>query len=527
MTAALSVAGEVAQAAPAHAEEALCRFRADVLEKSVSVVAATLKVEDALVPATAEALAAAVAATAAFASWAAVRVAPEMAMDQECKEDERKEKVEARCADVDAELRCEQVLGEFHAAAWARVHAEANESEVKGRTSETACGLWSWREAFGVCCLMRCALACARVARSSPLSWEDTATAFFGAVWFADLGLIVAGPDAHASAALFDAAERLSAAAVTGPVPRSDAKGGSCEAEGTNLSDWSEVPNGSPCSQLRTLKRKRVEALSFRRPLATLPKASSSISYPVKEVPTGRELDLEEFLHSLSERTPVVVRGGCATWPAIERWGHGAFWADGAIGCRFVPVEMDYWLDRGFQLMRIRDFVEHCFVAEARDKPMPGLSGGGYIAQHALLDQVRSLAADVMTPDIALCGPKGQVMRQMFFGPVGTVTPLHYDPDDNVFCQIVGAKYLRLYPPSETARLYAREGSLPNNSMVEPPDILLGENSGAYCDSFPKFVDAKYVETVLEPSDLLYIPLGWWHFVKSLSTSISVAFVFN
>ena len=32
---------------------------------------------------------------------------------------------------------------------------------------------------------------------------------------------------------------------------------------------------------------------------------------------------------------------------------------------------------------------------------------------------------------------------------------------------------------------------------------------------------------VLQPGDLLYLPKGWWHFVKSLSTSISVAFHFT
>ncbi|CAE8602247.1 unnamed protein product, partial [Polarella glacialis] len=241
-------------------------------------------------------------------------------------------------------------------------------------------------------------------------------------------------------------------------------------------------------------------------------------------------LSFESFLlRHFSDQSPVVVRGGCDTWPAVKRWADEAFWCKGSVGQRFVPVEMDYFLETGFQLMRIRDFVAHCSATERLEKPLPGLSGGGYIAQHALLDQVPSLAADAPTPDLALCGTEGALLRQLFFGPKGTVTPAHYDPYENIFCQVVGSKYLRLYPASEGDRLYARsdEDPLRNNSTLEPADILEGEAAGSYAARFPKLLEAEFVDVVLNPGDMLYLPRGWWHYVKSLSTSISVAFHFN
>ena len=42
-----------------------------------------------------------------------------------------------------------------------------------------------------------------------------------------------------------------------------------------------------------------------------------------------------------------------------------------------------------------------------------------------------------------------------------------------------------------------------------------------------EFRSAEYVEAVIGPGDVLYIPTGWWHYVKSLSTSISIAFHFS
>ena len=54
-----------------------------------------------------------------------------------------------------------------------------------------------------------------------------------------------------------------------------------------------------------------------------------------------------------------------------------------------------------------------------------------------------------------------------------------------------------------------------------------GEASGAYAEGFPLLAGAAYVDMVLEPGDVLFLPRGWWHYLKSLSTSISLAFHFN
>ena len=87
-----------------------------------------------------------------------------------------------------------------------------------------------------------------------------------------------------------------------------------------------------------------------------------------------------------------------------------AFWqATSAVGQRFVPVEQDYFLESGYKIMPISQFVAHCArvdvdgAATAADSSADGgLSAGGYLAQHTLIDQVRALAKDVLTPDIAV-----------------------------------------------------------------------------------------------------------------------------
>ena len=97
------------------------------------------------------------------------------------------------------------------------------------------------------------------------------------------------------------------------------------------------------------------------------------------------------------------------------------------------------------------------------------------------------------------------------------MTPLHTDPHHNLLCQVVGSKYVRLYHPSHSHHLYPRGDSLHSNASrvsLDRPDH----------GRFPLFTDAPFAECLLRPGQMLYIPPGWWHYVRSLSASMSVSF---
>jgi len=103
---------------------------------------------------------------------------------------------------------------------------------------------------------------------------------------------------------------------------------------------------------------------------------------------------------------------------------------------------------------------------------------------------------------------------RFWLGPAGTVTPLHADYDDNIFVQVWGSKRIFLAPPHHDVFLYPREANaLLFGSPFDPeaPDF----------ERFPLARQAALVECTVGPGDMLYVPAGWFHQVRSLTFSLS------
>lgn len=500
----------------ARATEAVCLFEADTCQRRLST-AAVLGQASADRTASAGALAALRSASAVFVAWLAASDAAGAATSARPPTGARLDE-EAHLEDAVVALRA------LHDQAWHHLHAGAKVVAAAAGDVEAAFAVRPWREVFALCCLLRCVVTAARLLRPPAAVVKDggakepvVAELPEGATELqrmADLGLIIGGPESHAAARLFELADRIA---------------GSTAAVATATA----VAEVTAAAQSTKRRRCSTDGKRAVLPLVRLRAALPQLRRPIQEVPRGQHLSLEDFLlHHLGKNVPVVFRGACDGWPAITSWADASYWQTGALGRRLVPVELDYWFERGFELMPLRDFAGHLLEVEDRsdgEAAAAGLSGGGYLAQHPLLDQVPSLEADVLTPDLVHSGPEGHLLRLIFFGPRGTVTPLHYDPYENALCQVVGEKYLRLYAHSEGSKLCPRDckDALRNNSTVEPADILEGEATGAYIGRFDEFLKADFLEVVLRAGDLLYLPSGWWHFVKSMSTSISLAYHFR
>ncbi|KAL8908678.1 MAG: hypothetical protein Q9207_000646 [Kuettlingeria erythrocarpa] len=245
---------------------------------------------------------------------------------------------------------------------------------------------------------------------------------------------------------------------------------------------------------------------------------------------------------------PLLIKEALTHWPAMHErpWSRPSYLLEKTCGGRrLIPVEIGRsYTDAewGQSIITFKEFLEkYMLPEEATDA-----SNLGYLAQHDLFAQIPSLRNDIAVPDYCYVDPppmKGAMeeadlaneskptppqleepLLNAWFGPAGTVSPLHTDPYHNILCQVVGKKYVRLYSPGETDKLYPRgvEGGgvdMSNTSEVDAEGPAEELDAG-----FPLFREAEYVETILGEGECLYIPLGWWHYVRSLSVSFSVSF---
>ncbi|KAM4701367.1 bifunctional peptidase and arginyl-hydroxylase JMJD5 [Discoglossus pictus] len=221
---------------------------------------------------------------------------------------------------------------------------------------------------------------------------------------------------------------------------------------------------------------------------------------------------LEHFKENyLTLQKPVILDGVSDHWPCMKKWS--VEYIRRVAGCRTVPVELgSRYTDTDWsqQLMTINEFIDKYIVTQ---------DSVGYLAQHQLFEQIQELKQDISIPDYCCLGDgdEDDITINAWFGPAGTVSPLHQDPQQNFLAQIVGRKYIRLYSVNETENLYPFESSILHNTSqvdIESPNI----------EQFPKFSKAEYQECVLSPGQILFIPVKWWHYIRSLDISFSVSF---
>ncbi|XP_028411015.1 lysine-specific demethylase 8-like isoform X2 [Dendronephthya gigantea] len=252
-------------------------------------------------------------------------------------------------------------------------------------------------------------------------------------------------------------------------------------------------------------------------------KYSSLESKQVKLSDNGKQNIEQKFCPSLStfqnefmdSQVPVVIQGVMDHWPARSSRPWSFNYLQEIAGNRTVPVEIgSHYTDESWsqKLITINEFVSRCQTNCNND-----MSKITYLAQHQLFDQIPELAKDIAIPDYCCLGDNDDVIINAWFGPGGTVSPLHHDPYHNLLAQVVGKKYIRIYSTAETDKLYPHDSFLLSNTSqvdIENPDL----------EKYPLFETADYKECILKAGEMLYIPKKHWHFVKSLSVSFSVSF---
>jgi lysine-specific demethylase 8 len=255
----------------------------------------------------------------------------------------------------------------------------------------------------------------------------------------------------------------------------------------------------------------------------------------VPEVVHSSAVDCRELY---AAQQPVILRGLAKDWPAVSNtarcWANITRLRDRVSTEKItVPVEIgSSYMDANLQRAHVSlaDLLSH-FAAE----PEPSFARPRvYWAQHEL-SEVPVMHRDVIPPEMCeQTGRGGGVYRTniWFCGPEGSVSPCHFDPYENLLCQVVGRKEVVLFSPAFGKQyLYPAVGTRQANTStvdIGAPDLaahplyaqglrVIEEQSG----SGAPLLGAK---GDLCPGDALFIPKKWWHYCRSPGLGCSVNF---
>jgi hypothetical protein len=229
---------------------------------------------------------------------------------------------------------------------------------------------------------------------------------------------------------------------------------------------------------------------------------------PIDVVEDISKSDFE--LNYLKPRKPLVIKNMAKKWPAYQKWTME--YMKDVVGNKTVPLYDSSKADPSKPInasaaeMKFGDYIDLI-----KETPTD--------LRIFLFDPIK-FAPDLLKDYIApkdLMGGFLDSYPNMFFGGKGSVTFLHYDIDlAHIFhTHFNGRKHVILFDYKWKERLY----QIPYATYaledydVENPDF----------DKFPALKGVQGVEAYLEHGDTLFMPTGYWHWMKYLDGSFSIS----
>jgi hypothetical protein len=211
---------------------------------------------------------------------------------------------------------------------------------------------------------------------------------------------------------------------------------------------------------------------------------------------------------------PVVLTGHTRDWAAMRNWSPEDL--KRRFGHLDVDIQSERNADPNYEQNKLT-LTKRVNLGGFVDRVVQGgITNDYYLTANnevlrrpefaPLLDDIGSLPP--------LCDRSQLAARSSFwFGPAGTVTPLHHDTLMLFHTQVVGRKRWRFVSPLEWSRVYNLRHVF-SEIDLERPDAA----------RFPAFEEATVLEVVVEPGETMFLPLGWWHQVASLDVSLSFSY---
>lgn len=268
------------------------------------------------------------------------------------------------------------------------------------------------------------------------------------------------------------------------------------------------APASEPPLDLQALRQKRESIVAIQRSLARLARRPALVER--RGALPGPQF-LEEYY---ARNRPVLLTGLMSDWPALDKWTPQ--YLKEVCGREVVEVMAGRESSPSYEI-EDAPHRRNIHFSQFIDVVMSGQETNDYYltARNNFFARpgVRPLLQDIRQfPDYLTVDATGNGIY-LWLGPKGTVTPLHHDLMNIFMAQVRGRKQVLLVPPEELDLVYNDHAVY---SRVDPanPDY----------ERFPRFREATVMEAELGPGEVLFLPVGWWHYVKALEPSVTVTF---
>ncbi len=235
------------------------------------------------------------------------------------------------------------------------------------------------------------------------------------------------------------------------------------------------------------------------------------MSFILNKVDTVDTISPEDFKKNyLGKRRPLVIKNLTKDWPAHEKWNID--YLKSIAGDLEVPLYDNSKADPSKPInstaakMKFGDYLD---LIKREPTELR-------IFLFNLMKHVPALKNDIKVPK-DLMGGFIESMPAMFFGGSNSVTFLHYDIDlPHLFhTHFGGRKQVILFENKWKRRLYC----LPNATYaLEDYDVLNPDFK-----KFPALQGVQGEEVFLEHGDTLFMPTGYWHWMKYIDGSFSLS----
>ena len=230
----------------------------------------------------------------------------------------------------------------------------------------------------------------------------------------------------------------------------------------------------------------------------------------LQDVPRVKTITKEDFVKNyFKPQKPVVIESFIEDWPAYTKWN--LEYIKEVAGDKMVPLYDDRPVDykEGFNephaTMKMSEYIDLL-----KKKPTKFR-----IFLWNILKEVPQLQNDFKYPDFGLRLMKGLPM--LFIGGEDSHTFMHYDIDlANIFhFHFEGKKQCILFDQDQTKYLY----KIPH-SLIPREDI---DFSNPDFKKWPALQHAKGYVANLNHGEILYMPEGYWHYMRYITPGFSMS----